>query len=150
MSITVKLGTNTSDDRCLNKNVNYTKTATCDVYKSTDRINPVILLDNDNAHIDLADINYMEIEEFGRKYFITSVVGQPGKRIEIYGHVDVLSTYADQIKTCPLIAARSTNQYNTYLEDNQRIFSSEVINQYVRIGEVGPPNNIYLITLGSG
>lgn len=148
MSIAVSLGTNLSDERYLTKNIEWKQTnVSCDVYGSVDRINPQILLDK--AIVDLSDVNYMEIPEFGRKYFITSIVGAAGHRVLVTGHVDVLSTYDDQIRQCSVIAARSTNQYNTYLHDDKRIYNTYIYNQYIPIGnDIGSPDILYLITLG--
>ena len=129
MSITVSLGTNNSDERYLTKSISWSSSATnisCDVYDPTDRINPIVLLDKDK--VDLTNINYMEITEFGRKYFITNIVGAAGNRVELHGHVDVLSTYDASIRNCPFIGGRSTSLYNMYLEDQQRIFNAYIIN----------------------
>lgn len=93
----------------------------------------------------------MSIPEFGRKYFITNIVGEAGNKVSVYGHVDVLSTYDAQIRNCPLIAARSTNQYNFYLHDDKRIYNTYIENQYISIGDdIGKPSMVYLITLGQG
>ena len=152
MSITVSLGTNNSDERYLTKNITWSSSATnltCDVYDPTDRINPVVLLDKDK--VDLTNINYMEIADFGRKYFITNIVGAAGNRVAIHGHVDVLSTYDAQIRNCSVIAARSTNQYNFYLHDDKRVYNTFVENQYINIGEdLGRPDILYMITIGTG
>lgn len=147
MSITVSLGTNNSDERYLTKNISWSSSATnlsCDVYDPTDRINPIVLLDK--GKVDLTNINYMYIPEFGRKYFITNIVGEAGNRVSLYGHVDVLSTYDSAIRNCPFIGGRSTSLYNMYIEDQQRIFNSYIINQYVELDDVGVPDPIIIIT----
>lgn len=150
MSIHVALGTNNSDNRYLVKDVDWKEGSTniaCDVYNPTDRINPVILLDKEKVKLD--NINYMRIPEFGRYYFITAIVGASGNRVEVHGHVDVLMTYAEQIKRCSVIAARSTNKPNMYLHDDMRLNNVYLYNQYVNIGDdLGQPNIIYLMTLG--
>lgn len=150
MSITVSLGTNSSDERYLSKNITWTQqNIQCDVYEPVDRLNPQILLDKDK--VDLTNVNYMEIPEFGRKYFITGITGAAGNRVVVSGHVDVLSTYEQEIRNCPLIAARSTNQYNFYLHDDKRVYNTYVENQYISIGEdIGKPDTLYMITLGTG
>lgn len=150
MSIRVSLGINRSDERYLTKDVFYTQNdILCDVYEPVDRLNPQIILDKDK--VDLTNVNYMDIPEFGRKYFITNIVGEAGNKVSIYGHVDVLSTYDSQIRNCPLIAARSTNQYNFYLHDDKRIYNTYIENQYLNIGnDIGKPDTLYLITLGTG
>ena len=150
MSITVSLGTNNSDNRELTKDITWSLSATnltCDVYLPTDRLNPIVLLDKDK--VDLTNINYMYIPEFGRYYFITNIVGAAGNRVELHGHVDVLFTYDAQIRSCYVVAERSTNQQQAYLHDGMRLFETYARNQYVHIGDVGAPDIMYLITLGS-
>lgn len=157
MSITVSLGTNNSDERYLTKNITWTqKNVQCDVYEPVDRLNPQIILDKDK--VDLTNVNYMDIPEFGRKYFITNIVGEAGNKVSVYGHVDVLSTYDAQIRRCPLIAARSESHYNFYLQDERRLFNAYTWNQYITItddqtdldnsdGEFFEPDTIILIAM---
>ena len=148
MAINVKFGVNTSDDRKLTKNIRWGPVIPCDVYVPTDRLNPVIIVDT--SKVDLADTNYMEIPEFGRKYFITSIVGDIGKTVNVAGHVDVLGTYDTQIRTCPCIAARSSSHVNAYLQDNARLFNTYTWNQYITLGDIGAPSPIIIRTLGKG
>lgn len=149
MAIQVRFGTTTSDDRKLTKNVNWKQELfNCDVYVPTDRLNPVIIVDTSQVNLD--GTNYMEIPEFGRKYFITSIVGDVGKTVNVAGHVDVLSTYDEAIRACPCIAARSSSHANMYLQDNARLFNTYTWNQYLTIGDLGEPEKLILRTLGAG
>lgn len=155
MSIRVSLGINRSDERYLTKDVFPVEdNIECDVYEPVDRLNPQIILDKDR--VDLTNINYMEIPEFGRKYFITNIVGEAGNKVSVYGHVDVLSTYDAQIRRCPLIAARSESHYNFYLQDERRLFNAYTWNQYITItddqadisdGEFFEPDTMILIAM---
>lgn len=148
-SILVKFGINYSDNNVLTKNVLYYSggTVECYFYENVDRLNPRLVVDN--GLIDLESTNYMEIPEFGRKYFITNVVGEPGGRYVIHGHVDVLSTYDEAIRNCPIIAARSSNLYNGYLQDEKRLQHAYTYNYYKKLGEISPPNTLVLATVGS-
>ena len=148
MAISVKFGKNQSDNRYLTKLITWGEEIPCDVYDATDRLNPVILVDTNN--VDLSETNYMEIPEFGRKYFITSIVGAAGKIVTVSGHVDVLGTYDEQIRECKCIAERATSPYNFYLQDNRRLCNSYVINDYFVLGTMGPPRDVVLVTLGRG
>lgn len=149
MAITVSFYTNKSDNRCLTKQlvpVTAGQNLTCDIYDPCDRLNPVLLIDKDK--IDLVDTNYCIIPEFGRRYFITNIAGGAGNRTEIHCHVDVLGTYDEYIRDCPLIAARSTNNVNYYLSDENRIFNSYPLNQYISVGsDIGAPENLVIITV---
>lgn len=149
MSIRVRFGTTTSDDRKLTKTVQWTTDYfDCDVYAPTDRINPAIFVDT--SRVDIENTNYMEIPEFGRKYFITSIVGDIGRTITVSGHVDVLGTYDQQIRACPCIAARSSSHVNAFLQDNSRLFNTYTWNQYLSLGDLGAPSPIIIRTLGTG
>lgn len=150
MAITVKFYQNLSDNRCMDKElIPLGRELTCDVYDTEEVVDPVLTIDN--TGFDMANINYCEIPEFGRKYFITSIAPREAKKLDIACHVDVLSTYAEDIRNCPLIAARSTNLPNYYLHDDMRIFNSYVLNQYIDIGnDIGEPEILNVITVGKG
>lgn len=148
MAIQVRFGTTTSDDRKLTKTVQWNGYFNCDVYEPCDRINPILIVDT--SRVNLEGTNYMEIPEFGRKYFITSIVGTAAKTVYVYGHVDVLSTYDTQIRACPCIAARSSSHANMYLQDNARLFNTYTWNQYISLGDIGAPSPIIIRTLGTG
>ena len=148
MAINVRFGVNTSDDRKLTKAVQWGAVIPCDVYVPTDRLNPVIIVDT--SKVNLADTNYMDIPEFGRKYFITGITGDVGKTVNVTGHVDVLGTYDEEIRACPCIAARSSSHVNAFLQDNARLFNTYTWNQYLTLGDIGAPSPIIIRTLGPG
>lgn len=68
------------------------------------------------AASDLKYINYAEIPDFGRYYYVTDIICR-GKLFEVHMHIDVLNTYKDQIKPLSAIIARNESQYNLYLRD---------------------------------
>lgn len=82
----------------------------------SDILNPTIDIEADASVI--AGKNYFEIPEFGRKYFITEVTSLSNKIVVLHGHVDVLSTYADDIKANSGVVRRSTNMAHRYMNDN--------------------------------
>lgn len=149
MAITVSFYTNKSDNRCLTKTLEPTQNGqnlSCDVYDPCDRLNPVLVVDT--TKVNLIDTNYCEIPEFGRKYFITNMVGKAGKKVEVHCHVDVLGTYDEDLRNCPLIAARSTNNVNYYLHDDMRLFNTYTYNQYIKVGGIiGDPIELVINTL---
>ena len=149
MAVNVNFGTTTKDIRWLDKAPTWAITnLACDIYDPVDRLNPVLVIDN-NANFDISSCNYMEIPDFGRFYWITSVDGSAGHRLTVSGHVDVLMSYKDEIRACPCIAERSTSDYNFYLQDGRRLFNSYVYNDYHTIGiDIGAPDTVVLITVG--
>lgn len=146
MSIEVTLYQNNDDNRTIYKHPTLLTTLTCDVYDPCDRIDPILIVDRDS--VDFKTLNYMYIKEFGKFYFITNIEGNAAKKAIIHGHVDVLMSYQQSITNASMIASRSTNQYNWYLDDPQRIFSSRVEECYVHIGNLGQPTDMVLITVG--
>ena len=77
----------------------------------------------------IANRNYFEIPEFGRKYFITEITSTGYGRVIVSGHVDVLSTYANDIKKLNAVIARQENRYNLYIDDNLFKIDSRTIIQ---------------------
>lgn len=115
MAFTVTFGTTSSEKRALTKNVSVVTSATGTLRNESSVINPTILVEKSAA--TLSGCNYMEISTFGRKYFITDVVAVSDKLSMVSGHVDVLSTYASQIRQNQAILSRSANNWNLYLND---------------------------------
>lgn len=150
MSISVSFYNNLSDNRDMNKTLAPIgeEPVVCQIYEPCDVLNPILLVDIDN--IDIANTNYCIIAGFARNYFITNIVPDNAKRVKLYCHVDVLSTYDEYIRSCPVIAARSSNQPNYFLEDNMRLFNAYVKNQYINIGnKIGYPDTTIVITLSN-
>lgn len=149
MSITVSFYNNKSDNRYLTKDLALlAEDIQCSVYLPCDRLNPILILDKDTIQNVLTECNYCIIPEFGRKYFITDISGAAGNKVQLVCHVDVLGTYDEEIRYCPVIAARSSNQPNYYLEDDMRLFNTYVQTQYLDVGSpIGQPDTIVLITL---
>ena len=115
MAFTVSFGTTSSEKRALTKSVSTVVSATGTLRNESSVINPSILVQASAG--TLAGCNYMEIGEFGRKYFITDVVAVSDKLSMVSGHCDVLSTYASQIRQNQAILSRSANNWNLYLND---------------------------------
>lgn len=83
--------------------------------EAADVLTPKIKIETSD---DLSRYNYAEISDFHRKYFVSVQLIQ--KNIwEISCEVDVLSTYASQIKECYGIAKRTgkSGKINYYMND---------------------------------
>ena len=78
-------------------------------------IDPIIKVQGIGAS-DLPFINYCEIVEFGRYYYIKDIVCV-GNLYELRCHIDVLMTYKDQIKNIPAVIARQETNNNVMLTD---------------------------------
>ena len=116
--MTVTLYLNTSDPRVVDKsltvivqNITITPTSTINV------INPVITI-NFNANYLFA--NYAYISDFQRYYFVNPANIEIGKRITLPLQVDVLMSYASQIRQCTACVIRSESASRpTYIPDDK-------------------------------
>ena len=78
-------------------------------------IDPVIKIVSDVS--SMASVNYMYIPSFSRYYFINNVISINNEICEVHAHVDVLSTYKDEIRAQNAIVSRQERKWNLYLND---------------------------------
>ena len=106
----------TSEKNRIGKSISTLYTAHGALREETSIINPVIRISGANVP-SLKNANYMYIPDFNRYYFITDIKSIRNGLIEISGHVDVLQTYAGQIRNNTAIIKRNANSWNLYIED---------------------------------
>lgn len=119
MSFSIKLQENLSPSNFVTKSISDVATATGSLRAGCNILDPVIEIES-VLDTDILDrVNYAYIEEFRRYYYVTDI------RLDITGlwtfsmHVDVLMTYADDIRQQNAIVARQAKNgnYNLYLDD---------------------------------
>lgn len=115
MGFNIIMQINNSDKIILDKSITNIATLTGTLRNETSIINPIIVI-NDNI-TNYINCNYMEIPVFSRKYFVDDIKSINNSIFEVYGHVDVLSTYKDQIRSNDAIIRRQENVWNLYLND---------------------------------
>lgn len=126
MSFSIVLKRNDSEPNKLTKTLVTLSTVTGVLKDGTSIIDPVIMIEGDLA--SLTACNYMEISSFGRSYFVNDIVSVKHNLIEVYGHVDVLGTYAAQIKANTGIIHRQENMWNLYLNDGSfRVYQNPIV-----------------------
>ena len=113
--MTINLFQNDSEDNVVSKSLTAKGTVTGTLRDGCSIIDPIIDIEGISGS-DLPYLNYLEIVEFGRYYYIKDIVLK-GKLFECHCHIDVLETYKDQIKPLQAIIARNSEQYNLYLQD---------------------------------
>lgn len=113
MSFTIDLMKNNSDVNVLNKDITTLMSISGTLKARTSIINPVIVIDGTLP----TDCNYMYISEFGRYYYVNDITSINNDLFEISGHVDVLKTYASQIRASRGIIARQQTNWNLYVDD---------------------------------
>ena len=106
---------NKSEPQRVTKDVDIISTVTGTLKDGTDIINPVILLEADVT--DLVNCNYLTIASFKRSYFVNNIKVLRTALLELSCHVDVLSSFANEIKANNAIIRRQQNVWNLYLND---------------------------------
>lgn len=115
MSFNIQLMRNNSEANRLSKNLTNITTVSGTLKQSTSIINPIIQIQCEIT--DVTDCNYMYIPTFERYYFVDNIISLTSDIVEFTGHVDVLTTYASQIRSNNAIVKRQENRFNTYLND---------------------------------
>lgn len=115
MSFEISLMRNNSAKEQLDKELSVLRTVSGTLKESTSIINPIIKIECDLS--DFTRCNYMYIPEFNRYYFVTNINSVYDGLVEFSGHVDVLTTYKDEIRRNNAIIKRQENLWNLYLND---------------------------------
>lgn len=113
----ITLYTNNSETNKIGKNLTQLATLTGSLRESSFMLNPVIRVTGISA-ADVAKCNYMYIPDFGRYYFVRDIGSIRTGLWELSAHVDVLETYAAQIKQQSAVISRQENEWNLYLNDD--------------------------------
>lgn len=123
MSFDILLQFNQSEKTKLDKTLTTIKTLTGELKDATSIIDPKIIIEGDLT--ELSDVNYMTIPVFKRSYFVTNIQSVRTNLIEISAHVDVLTSFADAIRSNNAIIYRQENNWNLYLNDGSfRIYQN--------------------------
>lgn len=135
---------------CINRNENnllgktFTSGDTYNVIgtlkEGTDIINPSFLIDiSQFSSNDYFKYNYLFTTELKRNYFINNIIIVTNYLIEYQCHIDVLDSYANEIKQLYGILSRTSkdNFIHKYIDDPEMIFSGEIEEE---IYELNPYN----------
>ena len=115
MSFDILLQTNNSERNRVTKNLTTITTVSGTLKEETSIIDPVIKIEC--ALADVTSCNYLTIADFGRSYFVNNIRSIRAGLVEFTCHVDVLSSFADEIKANRAIIRRQENDWNLYLND---------------------------------
>ena len=128
---------NKSDKRNLIKNITEMKTVTATAKGDINVISPVLIVN----YTDMSNINYCHISELKRYYYIKNFTYLTGKRIQLNLEIDVLMSYADEIKVLKVNVLRYSGIRPTYISDGRIPLYSNT-KQYV----ITFPDNIFNLT----
>lgn len=115
MSFNIKLMVNQSENIRLDKKTKTISTVSGTLKDSTSIIDPVITIEC--ALADVVGCNYISIPKFNRLYFVNNIRSVGQGLVEFSCHVDVLSSFADEIRKNDAIVKRQENKWNLYLND---------------------------------
>ena len=147
--MTLELMNTNADKRYLSKSTSLIKKVTCKIKEGTSIINPTVIIKKlSDGHI--RKCNYAHISEFGRYYFINDITEAPANQLEISMHVDVLKTYAAQIRGISTLILRQENIYSPYYEDKEALVRVNRLREKKNIGTVGGSNTEYYLTVNNG
>ena len=146
MATQIQIGRTNDDPRKISKTFTGT-TITCYVKEPCDILNPIFILAYSSNY---ETCNYCKA--FDRSYFIDSIVGTPGEKMELHCHEDVLDTYKTQILAESAVVERTSDwdNKNLYLTDPE-VKPYQYTRTWTRVfPNVFSPNysNFFLITIG--
>ena len=122
----INFGYNKSEKNRIVKDVSFGVTREGSLKNECNIINPTVIITGGTG--GFTNINYFYIEDFGRYYFVTDIRSIRTGLVEITGHVDVLSSFADEIKNNNAILERVERNYNRLLNDGSfRIYQNRVV-----------------------
>lgn len=113
MSISLQTMINMSDKNVVDKRLTLISEISGTLKDATSIMNPVIRIQGSLP----TNCNYLYIPDFSRYYYVTDVTSIHNDIYEITAHVDVLKTYATQIRGCSGIIARQQAAWNMYIDD---------------------------------
>lgn len=111
----IVLQINNSEKNRLDKSITDITSLTGTLRDETSIIDPVIIIEGDLS--SYVNCNYMTISDFNRSYFVNNIRSIRNDLFEISAHVDVLTTYKDQIRQNNAIVSRQEKKWNLYLND---------------------------------
>ena len=115
MAFNIVLQKNNSENNRVTKSVVTILTVSGVLKEETSIIDPVIKIECDLAAV--TGCNYLSIPAFGRSYFVNNIRSVRSGLVEFSCHVDVLSSFADGIRSNNAIVRRQENKWNLYLND---------------------------------
>lgn len=128
--IDIQIGSTPDEKIKLNKTFNIRATINGEIFTPCSVESPQLIVSSDS--VSDSD-TYFYVPYFNRYYFLDSK-DEIGDITTLTLICDVLMSFKEDIKNCPLIAERSSNVFNGYIQDGEREFKNYSLNQYIKIG----------------
>ena len=150
--MTIILYRNFSENNRVDKNIEQVSEVSGTLRTSCSILSPSIRI---NTAIDISFVNYIYIVEWKRYYFVNDIISVRNNLWEFVCHVDVLSTYKNQILNLSAIIARQENLYNLYLDDDKFLINAQRITWTKAFPNRVTPGNAtnaksFIITIAGG
>lgn len=104
-----------SESNKVTKDLTEIATYTGTLRQATSIINPVFTVYCDL--VDVVNANYLTVPDFGRSYFINNIRSIREGLVEFTCHVDVLSSFKEELLSNNAIINRSERNWNLYIND---------------------------------
>ena len=126
MAFDILIQQNQSEKNKVDKDVTTLATITGTLRQETSIIDPVFIVAGDLD--DFIDVNYLTVGSFGRSYFVNNIRSVRSGMVELTCHVDVLSSFAAQIRTNSAIIRRQENNWNLYQNDGTfKVYQNPIV-----------------------
>lgn len=113
----IVLHKNTSPTNKVDKSIDTGITLEGTLRENTSIVDPEFLVELDFDTADVAELNYLYSEDFGRYYYITNIVHVTDQLWDLQCHVDVLMSFKTEIREQTAVVSRQEMKYNTMLDD---------------------------------
>jgi hypothetical protein len=125
--MTITLQINNSETKKITKSITDVTTLTGTLKNETSIIDPVITnIEDDGTNV--LQCNYMTIPDFNRSYFITNIRSIRKDLWEITAHVDVLSSFKEEILNNNAIVSKQENNWNLYIDDGTfKVYQNPIV-----------------------
>ena len=126
MAFDIILQLNNSEKNKVTKSLTDIMTVSGELKTGTSIIDPIIMV---NCNLpDVIKCNYMTIASFGRSYFVNNIRSIRSGLAEFSCHVDVLSSFANDIRENTAIIQKQENKWNLYLNDSSfKIYQNPIV-----------------------
>ena len=126
MAFDILIQQNQSEKNKVDKVVSTLSTVSGTLRQETSIIDPVFIVAGD---LDVfIGVNYLTVSSFGRSYFVNNIRSVRSGLVELTCHVDVLSSFAAQIRTNSAIIRRQENNWNLYLNDGTfKVYQNPIV-----------------------
>ena len=123
----INIGKSTSDAKRVNKSFTSMFVVNGQIKEGTAVTDPTFIIEAPAT----VDFNYVKVNDWHRSYYIREITVLPGSRLALSCHVDVLDSFADQIKGCTAIIDKQqgTGKTSPYLDDGSYVVQCDNIIQ---------------------